>query len=113
MLGTLLLVAINAYASIEGKEKENANSNAEVATLTIQGQVMDKASGEALAGVSVRVEGTNLVAYTDFDGRFSISNVKQGECKLSASFISYEKTTIQLDAHKTSDVKVELKAVKE
>jgi hypothetical protein len=65
----MLLVAVNAYASTEEKEKENANSNAEVATLTIQGQVIDKVSGEALAGVSVRVDGTNLVAYTDFDGK--------------------------------------------
>ena len=49
--------------------------------------------GEALVGVEIKLEGTDLKTYSDFDGNFSFDNVKQGEYKVIANYISYEKKT--------------------
>ena len=46
---------------------------------TVKGVVKEKASGEPLPGVSVVVKGTTKGSETDFDGKFSISNVKTGD----------------------------------
>jgi hypothetical protein len=57
---------------------------------TITGVVLDKTTGESLTGVEVRMEGTDLKTYTDFDGKFVFENVKAGEYKLMANYISYD-----------------------
>ncbi|MDO9137775.1 MAG: carboxypeptidase-like regulatory domain-containing protein, partial [Lutibacter sp.] len=53
----------------------------------IKGTVSD-ASGSPLPGVSVVVKNTAKGASTDFDGKFTLSNVKKGET-LVFSFIGY------------------------
>lgn len=46
---------------------------------TMKGVVKDKATGETLPGVSVVVKGTTNGDSTDFDGVFTLSNVKTGD----------------------------------
>ena len=46
---------------------------------TVKGVVKEKASGDPLPGVSVIVKGTTNGSETDFDGKFTISNVKTGD----------------------------------
>ena len=84
--------------------KSHSESGATAATATIAGVVTDSVSGEQLAGVEVRIEGTDTKTYTDFDGNFSFKGVVPGEYKLVTTYISYEKTT---EALKT-DAKAEL-----
>lgn len=38
----------------------------------ISGRVIDKQSGEALAGVRVQVRGSDIVSYTDFEGNYTL-----------------------------------------
>jgi len=66
-----LLLSIGAYAQI-----------------TVNGIVKD-ATGEPVIGASVRVVGTTTGTVTDFDGNFTLSNVKQG-AKLQVSSIGYQ-----------------------
>lgn len=46
---------------------------------TMRGVVKDKATGETLPGVSVVVKGTTNGDSTDFDGNFTLNNVKTGD----------------------------------
>jgi TonB-linked SusC/RagA family outer membrane protein len=46
---------------------------------TVKGIVKEKATGEYLPGVSVMVKGTTIGAETDFDGNFTIDEVKAGD----------------------------------
>lgn len=46
---------------------------------TMKGVVKDKATGETLPGVSVVVKGTTNGDSTDFDGAFTLNNVKTGD----------------------------------
>lgn len=76
--------------------KEKASETAIASkSLAISGRVIDLASGEALAGVEVCLEGTSQKAHTDFDGNFKIENVKPGSYNLIASYISYNSSLIE------------------
>lgn len=55
----------------------------------IEGTITDSKSGETLPGATVTVVGTNLGAIADFDGHYSIANIKPGKYNVQISFISY------------------------
>lgn len=60
-------------------------------TITFNGIVTDS-QGVPVPGVIVKVEGTNTVVQTDFDGKYSI-NAKEGE-KLIASYVGMQNGSI-------------------
>jgi len=55
----------------------------------IAGRVVDAATGDALPGANIVIEGTQQGAATDMDGYFFIINVRPGEYSLKASMIGY------------------------
>jgi hypothetical protein len=59
----------------------------------LTGSVNDKATGEALAGVNVVIDGTAIGAATNLDGKFIILNIPPGRYNVSASMIGYSKLT--------------------
>ena len=61
----------------------------------IAGQVTDAASGEALPGVNVVIDGTQTGATTDADGFYQIINVRPGTYALRASFVGYAPARIE------------------
>jgi TonB-linked SusC/RagA family outer membrane protein len=68
------------------------------AQITVKGKVVDK-NGEALIGVSVKLQGTNLGVTTDVNGEFSIAAPENGVLELT--YIGYEKKIVQING-KTS-----------
>lgn len=108
-----LLVAFATTSAFAEKAETKTDSKAEVAVLSLSGNIIDEVSGEALVGVEVKVDGSDQKAYTDFDGHFVIDNLKAGNCKLVASYTSYNKTekTFQMNS-KNNQVKIELQASK-
>ncbi|HTF02971.1 MAG TPA: carboxypeptidase-like regulatory domain-containing protein [Bacteroidia bacterium] len=71
----------------------------------VTGNVTDKSSNETLAGVEVRVKGTNIVTYTDFDGNFYLPELPAGTYILEFHYITYSATTVVADG---SDLEPEL-----
>ena len=63
----------------------------------VTGNVTDKSSNETLAGVEVRVKGTNIVTYTDFDGNFYLPELPAGTYTLEFHYITYTATTVVAD----------------
>ena len=59
----------------------------------ITGKVTDATTGEPLAGVYVRIEGTNSGAVTDAEGNYSVE-VPAEDAKLQFSFIGYNTETV-------------------
>jgi hypothetical protein len=57
---------------------------------TIKGLVKDKNTNEPLVGATVVLEGTTTGTITDFDGNYTVENIKPGTYTLRCSFISYE-----------------------
>ncbi|MFH1119174.1 MAG: carboxypeptidase-like regulatory domain-containing protein [Bacteroidota bacterium] len=74
---------------------EGNPTNTPVATASVSGKVLDINSGEALAGVAVSVEGTELKVYTDLDGNFIINGIEPGSYNLILSMISYKKSLVE------------------
>lgn len=67
---------------------------------SITGTVTDAATGEAIVGANVVIQGSQLGAPTDVDGKFSIKNVAAGTYSLQVTFITYK-------PHVLNDVVVE------
>ncbi|HZL11018.1 MAG TPA: carboxypeptidase-like regulatory domain-containing protein [Prolixibacteraceae bacterium] len=110
-----LLVAFVATSAFAEKTdtKTETKSDAESAMISLSGNVIDQVSGEALVGVEVKVDGSDLKTYTDFDGHFVLDNMKSGDYKLVANYISYDKKekTLQVNS-KNNQVKIELQTSK-
>ena len=61
-----------------------------------EGVVFDASTKEPLIGVTVYVKGTTNGDATDLDGRFEISNLKDGPYTIIVSYISYATQEIQV-----------------
>lgn len=101
------LLSVLLAGTLDAKEKEAGTNNSSNVLLT--GTVYDFSSDELLAGVEVTIEGTDLKTYTDFDGRFTFKNIKPGEYKLVAKYISYNKSIEKIKVENTErEVKIKL-----
>ena len=96
-----------SYADNEGTSENPA------ATTSMNGKVIDKITGETLAGVMVQLDGTDNYVFSDFDGNFTFNDLKPAEYNLTCSLISYEKNEISVDLKKPvkEDIRVMLKTV--
>lgn len=56
----------------------------------LKGKVIDATSKEPLAGVVIRIEGTEFGAIAKADGSFKIENIPEGAYTLRASFVGYK-----------------------
>jgi hypothetical protein len=99
-------------ASAKGESDKPEPKSENITTVQLSGLVIDKDSKEALVGVEVQIEGLNIKTYTDFDGKFSFTNLKPGEYNITASYISYQKNVVELvDAsNKNNQVSIKLEA---
>ena len=97
---------------VENK-KETVPAEAQALAMVITGKVVDQVTGEALTGVKVAIEGSDLKAYTDFDGSFSFSQLSPGEYKVVTNYISYQKHSqvLKVDT-KQSQVEIKLTSSK-
>jgi hypothetical protein len=92
----IALVATTLFAKSEKTKAVNETVvEAPVPSLQLIGFVTDKNSNEALVGVEVKIEGIQEKTYTDFDGKFTFTNLKPGEYNIVASYISYQKNSIE------------------
>ncbi|MRX66543.1 iron complex outermembrane recepter protein [Flavobacterium resistens] len=77
-----------------------------LAQSTLNGTVVDKATGQPIPGVNVNVQGSKGGTSTDFDGKFQLPNLKNGD-KVVVSFIGYVSTTVTFSGQKTVSVSLE------
>ncbi len=106
LLVGMLLIGASSFASDKNINKEDAAASN--AITSISGTITDEATGESLVGVKVVLEGTDQVAYTDFDGMFKFDGVRAGEYTVSCDYISYEDKEALVDTKKDNDVAIKL-----
>jgi len=102
ILSLLALVFTIAAIAKENEAKTPASID-NAATVVLTGSIADANSGESLAGVEVKIEGTDYKTYSDFDGNFSFNSLKPGEYKVVTKYISYKAAsqTLTLNARET------------
>jgi TonB-dependent receptor len=78
---------------------------------TIDGQVTDVKTNEAIIGANVVIQGTTVGAATDIEGNFTIANVKPGTYTIVVTYIAYKPQTIAdvvVEAAKKTTLKITL-----
>jgi len=78
---------------------------------TVTGRVFSPATGQYVRNAEVAVEGTDLVAYSQGDGSFALSNVPAGAVTVTVTYTGYEKVAskVTVGAGQTAALDVELK----
>ncbi len=79
---------------------------------TVTGKVIDKVTGESLAGVLVTIKGSDIKVYSDLDGNFTFNSVEPGSYTLEVNYISYSANEVQnisCSAGKNLPVSIEIK----
>ena len=79
----------------------------------VAGTVVDDASGIALTGVVVRVEGTTREALTDRTGRFLLTGLPTGRQEIVTRYIGYAvaRATVTVEAGRTVSTTFRLRSV--
>lgn len=80
---------------------------------TLLGLVTDVETGESLPGVNVFLLGTTSGAATDFDGKYSIADIRPAEYTIQVTCIGYEKqliTGFRLEAGERKELNLQLKS---
>lgn len=97
-------------------EDDDKNESTNAPTTALKGQVVDKATGEALTGVKLKIKGEDLTTYTDFEGNFKVQGLNPGTYAIETSFISYKEETcgnISLQLDDKNEVTIRLESLEE
>ncbi|MEY8869273.1 TonB-dependent receptor [Meridianimaribacter flavus] len=94
LLLTILMITGFAYAQDSGK---------------IGGTVVDS-NGVPLPGATIQIVELNLGAVTDFNGKYSLENVPEGEHSITVSFVGYKayKENVTVIAGQTTELNITL-----
>lgn len=96
------------FADNDNTKETSAVPSAEQ-TIVLTGKVIDLLTNEALTGVEIKLEGTDIKVYSDFDGNFEIKEVKPGEYNIIASYISYQNSLLEkftVDGNSSANIKL-------
>lgn len=90
---SLLMMALMGGNILVAGNKTDKPGEPAVANTSISGVIEDEKTGEALTGVIVRLNGSDIKTYTDFDGKFVFNQVSPGDYSIEAKIISYQPVT--------------------
>jgi hypothetical protein len=110
----ITLFTVFAFIATAAEKGNKSESKSEAISASLTGVIVDEITNEPLVGVKVALEGTNKVAYTDFDGNYTFDKLSAGEYKISASYVSYNKVTgktVKVNGKK-NELNLDLKTIK-
>ncbi len=102
----ILLAILSTTVVFASNSSKVAPSPTPAVVNEIQGVVLDKKTNEPLAGALVVVNDQKI--YTDFDGKFKVSNLKVTEPTLKITMISYFEENLNVDLTKKDELKIQL-----
>ena len=74
----------------------------------IEGKVVDSKTGEALVGVSLKINGSNHKTFTDLRGYFLIENISPGTYNIDIDYVSYKGITLKKVEALSPEVKLKV-----
>ncbi len=77
-----------------------------LAQSTLSGTVTDKASGQPLPGVNVAVKGGGNGVSTDFDGKYQLTGLKNGDTVVF-SYVGYKEAAVTFSGQATANIGLE------
>lgn len=108
----LVLVVALSLSNVHASEPETDSPPA-AKSIQIGGKVTDAVTGEALVGVSLKINGSDIKAYSDLDGNFHLEGVTPGIYNIDVDYVSYKNITLMEVTTSSSslNLKVELESV--
>lgn len=103
ILYSILFIVVTVTNVTAGNDLPTDKANAKL----VSGKVIDKLSGEELAGVEIKIEGKTL--YTDLNGNFT-TTIFENKTEATVKFVSYTDTKITVDAYSYNSLIVELES---
>lgn len=105
-------IMFNSFTPAGEKDNTGKKETAEtkvVKTCVVKGRVVDQKTSEPLAGVALKVNGSDKCIYTDLDGNYSLTGITPGKCEVKVDLISYESKTVVLNPDGNLDIDLNLK----
>ena len=96
-----ILIASVAIAGNSNNIKEKDN------TKLISGKVVDKVSGEEIAGAEIKID--NKVIYTDLNGNF-LTSVNSTKTEAFVTFVSYNDAKVNIESLSYTSIIIELES---
>jgi hypothetical protein len=111
----VFLAGLNFQAMAAGDDEKDKNEDNTTMTTSLNGQVVDINTGEALTGVKLKIKGEDVSAYTGFDGSFKLQGLKPGKYSVETSFISYKDKVenIALELNDKNKVTIQMESLEE
>lgn len=100
-----VFVLVFSIAKLGATEPENEPTTVK-ATNQIEGTITDHLTGEALAGVCLKIKGSDKTTYSDLKGNFKLENVTPGTYDIEVDYVSYKDITLKSVSTVSSDVKL-------
>jgi hypothetical protein len=110
VLISFALLANAADNNNESKTASQANSN-NIQHATIKGTIVDKYTGEKLAGVEITLIDSSIKVYSDLDGNFEINEAPTGAQAIMIYFISYQQVVENVYVNMTNSNAITLQMV--
>ena len=63
-------------------------------TTLLSGKIIDKQSGETIAGVKIQIKGTETFCYTDISGCFFLAITAKNSREVNVDMVGYEPLTL-------------------
>lgn len=107
----LFIVAAVLFLGLNSFKGEKSNNTPVEPNVCVTGTIVDGSTGETLAGVEVSIEGTDLKAYSDFEGKFSFNGLTAGSYKVVTNYVSYgriETRAIEAQQNQVHSLNLEL-----
>lgn len=108
VLITLCLLSATLIFANKVNDGDNKTIKGNFTSTQIQGKVIDKITGEDLAGVKIQIEGNENVFYTDFNGNFTIENVSDENVNIDISYISYKQNKLKEIKTNSSNINIKV-----
>lgn len=106
----IIAFAILALTLVPVTKAENVLTNNAASVSSVSGSVIDLQTGEALAGVTVKLIDSDKQTLTDLDGKFSFTNLPVGAHAIAVNYVSYQDKVqnIYVNPGQENAVKIEL-----
>jgi len=99
-------ITLTSLILFAGNTSNTKNDSEEKpATTLVSGKVIDKISGEEIAGAEIRID--NKIVYSDLDGKFTAS-IDVNNTEAVIKYISYNDTKVKINPYTYNTITIEL-----
>jgi len=98
----LIILAIFCFSQAKAGVKKEKKSE----SYAVSGKVVG--SGEDLTGVKVMVENKEIIVYTDFEGNFTLDNLRGDKQTISFSLVAYDTKQVVVNANASEELLIKL-----